>query len=120
MFDLKPYYHYLNLHFHQTIDPKKGDETKLHDMSRNILLRMTLGERSFSVGDFIWVELCDAMVDARKSLSYALYIMYIIEKVTKDCIHESYRVKKKTSSRLSHGASSSRAAPPLSHAPFSS
>jgi hypothetical protein len=90
---LNPYYYYLNQFFRATIDPKIGDVTTLRYYAPNLLNRMAPDEEGFCVFDFIWNELRRAMNDPMKHLSYAPYLMYMIERVTnvrypKDVVHE--------------------------------
>ena len=66
------------------------------------------GER-FNVGRFIWVELTYVMDDGRRSLPYAPYLMFMIERVSsqrfpKDCIHGVYNIKKTHGGKDSSGA----------------
>jgi hypothetical protein len=47
----------------------------------------------------MWVELGFAMDDGRRDLSYAPYLMFLIERVTglrypKDGFHQAYKIKK--------------------------
>jgi hypothetical protein len=51
------------------------------DISPNVLSRFSDGE-NFNISRFIWVELAYAMDDRRISLSYAPYLMFMIERVT--------------------------------------
>ena len=65
--------------------------------AKNMLARMALGSDAFSVSRFIWAELSDSLDDARNDLTYAPYIMYIIERVSgiefkKDVEHRPYRL----------------------------
>ena len=58
---------------------------------------MALGSDAFSVSMFIWAELSDSMDDARNDLSYAPYVIYIIERVSgiefkKDVEHRPYKL----------------------------
>jgi hypothetical protein len=68
------------------------------DISLNVLSRFSDGE-NFNISRFIWVELAYAMDDGRRSLFYAPYLMFMIERVTgqrflKDCFHIVYNIKK--------------------------
>jgi hypothetical protein len=65
---------------------------------RNLLARFPDGEK-FNVGRFIWVQLAYAMDDARRSLPYAPYLMFMIERVSgyifpKDGFHTVYNIEK--------------------------
>jgi hypothetical protein len=62
------------------------------------LSRFLDGER-FNIPRFIWVELAYAMDDGRRSINYAPYLMFMIERVIgqrfrKDCYHTVYNIKK--------------------------
>jgi hypothetical protein len=57
---------------------------------------MAPDEEGFCIFDFIWNELRRAMNDPMKYLPYALYLMYMIERITnvrypKDVVHEPFR-----------------------------
>lgn len=108
---LKIYYNILHNLFHYTLCPK-DNVTDLNGYITNLLSRFPDGE-SFNVPRFIWVELAYAMDDGRRSLPYAPYLMYMIERVTgmkfpKDCIHLVYKIKKKHGG--TRGTSGSKAA----------
>jgi hypothetical protein len=81
-----------------TIDPKDGAASDINGYVRNLLARFPDGER-FNVGRFIWVQLAYAMDDARRSLPYAPYLMFMIERVSgyifpKDGFHTVYKIEK--------------------------
>ena len=72
-----------------------------------MLSRFPDAER-FNVGRFIWVELAYAMGDGQRSLPYALYLMFMIERVSgqrfpKDFIHGVYNIKKTYGGKGSSG-----------------
>jgi hypothetical protein len=95
---LQPYYNYANFMMRWIIDPKKGDYTSLNFYAVNLLNRMAPGGRPFNLFDFIWNELRRVLLDSRKHLHYAPYIMYMIERVTKitfpkDVKHETLHLR---------------------------
>jgi hypothetical protein len=56
------------------------------------------GEK-FNVPRFMWVQLSYAMDDGKRDLTYAPYLMFMIERVSgfryhKDCVHQVYKIKK--------------------------
>jgi hypothetical protein len=77
---LKGFYHTMNNLFRITLNPK-DNATDLNGYITNVLSRFPDGER-FHVSRFIWVELAYAMDDERRSLPYAPYLMFMIERVT--------------------------------------
>jgi hypothetical protein len=94
---LKGFYHTMNNLFRITLNPK-DNATDLNGYITNVLSRFPDGER-FHVSRFIWVELAYAMDDERRSLPYAPYLMFMIERVTgqrflKDYFHTVYNIKK--------------------------
>jgi hypothetical protein len=87
----------MNNLFRITLNPK-DNATDLNGYITNVLSRFPDGER-FNIPRFIWVELAYAMDDGRRSLPYAPYLMFKIERVTgqrfsKDCFHTVYNIKK--------------------------
>jgi hypothetical protein len=125
---LQPYYNYENFMMRWTIDPKKGNYNGLNFYAVNLLNRMAPGGRPFNAFDFIWNELRRVMVDSRKHLPYAPYIMYMIERVTKitfpkDVKHEPLHLRPRSEmpARSSKHRGSSSSAPlvddPRLHAP---
>jgi hypothetical protein len=96
---LKLVYYVLNNLLRQTIYPKGGsDSTSLRGLALNLIARMLPGAATFFVSKFIWHDLIISMDNAVDNISYAPYVMYIIELVTgyifkKDCEHCSYQVK---------------------------
>jgi len=80
---LKPYFYILNTMIRATLTPKAGDATTLQSISRNVLDRFADGVGlGFSVTHLIWTELQIAANDAKRSLPYAPYLMYMIEQVS--------------------------------------
>lgn len=95
----KSYFYILNNMFRNTINPKDGAALDLNGYARNLLARMAPGGERFNVPRFLWMELQVATNDARKGQSYAPYLMFIIDKVTrytfpKDGLHEPNKRKK--------------------------
>ena len=96
---LKPVYYAMNNLMRETINPKRGsDSTSLRKYATTLLSRMLPGARTFSVSRFIWYEICHSLNDGRNNLSYAPYLMYIIERVSglifkKDGEHQPYQLK---------------------------
>jgi hypothetical protein len=95
---LKSYYYVMNNLLRNTIDPKDGAASDICGFVRNLLARFPDGEK-FNVGRFIWVQLAYAMDDARRSLPYAPYLMFMIERVSgyifpKDGFHTVYNIEK--------------------------
>jgi hypothetical protein len=95
-----------------TIDPKDGAASDICGYVRNLLARFPDGEK-FNVGRFIWVQLAYAMDDARRSLPYAPYLMFMIERVSgsifpKDGFHTVYNIEK----TQSYAAATEKVAPP--------
>jgi hypothetical protein len=89
---LQPFYYTMNQFFRATIDAKDGDATALRYFACNLLARVMPGGRPFSIMDFLWNELRRMMNDPQKFLPSTLYLMYMIERVTKvtfpkDCKH---------------------------------
>ena len=94
---LKSFYYIMNNLFMITLNPK-DNATDLNGYITNVLSRFPSSEK-FNVPRFIWVELAYAMDDGRRSLPYAPYLMFVIERVTgmwfpKDCEHTVYKIKK--------------------------
>ena len=90
---LKSFYYIMNNLFRITLNPK-DNATDLNGYITNVLSRFPSSEK-FNVPRFIWVELAYAMDDGRRSLPYAPYLMFVIERVTgmwfpKDCEHTVY------------------------------
>jgi hypothetical protein len=82
-----------------TINPKDGAASDINGYVRNVLARFAPGGERFNVPQFIWIELRLAMDGGRRSLPYAPYIMFMIERVTglrfpKDGIHTVYKIEK--------------------------
>ena len=73
----------MNQFFRATIDAKDGDSAALRYYAVNLLARALPGGKLFCIMDFIWNELRRTMIEAKKSLPAAPYIMYMIERVTK-------------------------------------
>ena len=95
---LKSYYYVMNNLVRNTIDPKDGAASDINGYVRNMLARFPDGDR-FNVARFIWVQLAYAMDDGRRSLPYAPYLMFMIERVTgrifpKDSFHTVYKIEK--------------------------
>jgi len=94
---LKSFYYIMNNLFRITLNPK-DNATDLNGYITNVLSRFPSSEK-FNVPRFIWIELAYAMDDGRRSLPYAPYLMFVIERVTgmwfpKDCEHTIYKIKK--------------------------
>lgn len=94
---LKSFYYGMNNLFRETINPKDGDSTSLRKYAKNLLARMIPDSEAFSISRFIWLKLSGAMDDARNDLTYAPYIIYVIERVTdiifkKDVEHKPYKL----------------------------
>ena len=78
-----------------------------------MLARFALGGDRFNVPRFMWTELRFAVEDGR-GLSYAPYLMFMIERVTrfyfpKDGIHSVYKIEKTQLAIATQGAGSSHA-----------
>ncbi|KAG2658401.1 hypothetical protein PVAP13_1KG225005 [Panicum virgatum] len=80
---LLPVYYALNQFFRATIDAKDGDPAALRYYAVNLLARTLPGGRPFCIMDFLWNELRRTMIEAKRSLPAAPYIMYMIDRVTK-------------------------------------
>ena len=80
---LLPVYYAMNQFFRATIDAKDGDSVALRYYAVNLLARTLPSGRPFCIMDFIWNEQRRTMIEAKKSLPAAPYIMYMIERVTK-------------------------------------
>jgi len=94
---LKSFYYVMNNLIKMTLNPK-DNATDLNGHITNVLSRFPEGDK-FNIPRFIWVELAYAMDDGRRSLPYAPYLMFMIERVTgvrypKDCSHTVYNIKK--------------------------
>jgi hypothetical protein len=94
---LKGFYYTMNNLFRISLNPK-DNVTDLNGYITNMLSRFPDGER-FNIPRFIWVELGYAMDDGRRSLPYASYLMFMIERVSrqifpKDYFHIVYNIKK--------------------------
>jgi hypothetical protein len=94
---LKSFYYIMHNLFRNTLNPK-DNATDLNGYITNVLSRFPTSDK-FNVTRFIWVELAYAMDDGRRSLPYAPYLMFMIERVTgmwfpKDCEHTTYKIKK--------------------------
>ena len=89
---------------------------------RNVLARFVPRGDRFNVPRFMWRELRNAMDDGRKWLPYALYLMFMIERVTsykfdKDGLHTVYKIEKTQASGASKAA---RCSPSVEDVPESS
>ena len=94
---LHPTYKYLDRMFRKTIDCKGGDKGNIVDYSRNLLHRMALDARPFSVFDFIWCEIRSVGERPLKGCGFAPYIMHMIEQVTGhtfeyDKVHKALKI----------------------------
>ena len=94
---IHPTYRYLDRMFRKTIDCKGGDKGNIADYSRNLLHRMALDARPFSVFDFIWCEIRSVGERPLKGCGFAPYIMHKIEQVTEhtfeyDKIHKALKI----------------------------
>jgi hypothetical protein len=94
---VKIYYYIMNNLIRSTLNPK-DNATDLNGYITNVLSRFPDGEK-FNVPRFMWVELSYAMDDGRRDLTYAPYLMFMIERVSsfryhKDCVHQVYKIKK--------------------------
>ena len=78
---LHPTYRYLDRMFRKTINCKGGDKGNIADYSRNLLHRIALNARPFSVFNFIWCEIRSVGDRALKGCGFAPYIMHMIEQV---------------------------------------
>jgi len=110
---LQSFYYILNNLIRHTINPKDGAALDLNGYVRNVLARFASGGVRFNVPRFLWRELRIAIDDGRKGLSYAPYLMFMIERVTgykfdKDGLHTVYKIKKTQAS----GASKAVRRPP--------
>ena len=79
---LQSYYYILNNLIRHTINSKDGAALDLNGYVRNVLARFAPRGDRFNVPRFMWHELRIAMDDGRKGLPYALYLMFMIERVT--------------------------------------
>jgi len=94
---LKCFYYIMNNLKWMTLNPK-DNATNLNGHITNVLSRFPYGDK-FNVPRFIWVELAYAMDDGRRSLPYAPYLMFMIERMIgvrypKDYYHIVYSIKK--------------------------
>jgi hypothetical protein len=94
---LKGFYYTMNNLFRITLNPK-DNAADLNGYITNVLSRFLDGER-FNIPMFIWVELAYAMDDGRRSVPYAPYLMFTIERVIgqrfpKYYFHTVYNIKK--------------------------
>ena len=83
--------------FRKTIDCKSGDKGNIADYSRNLLHRMALDARPFSVFDFIWCKIRSVGERPLKGYGFAPYIMHMIEQVTGhtfeyDKVHKALKI----------------------------
>lgn len=78
---LKPYYYVLNNILRQTLYPKGGDATYLHDDSPVVLDCFGEAFTSLSISHYIWNRIFHASEDVVKHFPYAPCIMHIIEQV---------------------------------------
>ena len=119
---LKSYYYILNNLIRHTINPKDGAASDLNGYVRNVLARFAPRGDWFNVPHFMWHELRNAMDDGRKWLPYALYLMFMIERVTgykfdKDGLHTIYKIEKTQASGASKAV---RCSPSVEDVPESS
>jgi hypothetical protein len=77
---LKGFYYTMNNLIRITLNPK-DNVTDWNGYITNVLSRFPYGEK-FNIPRFTWVELAYAMDDGRRSLPYAPYLMFMIERVT--------------------------------------
>ncbi|KAG2594390.1 hypothetical protein PVAP13_5NG642166 [Panicum virgatum] len=73
----------MNQFFRATIDAKDGNSTALRYYAVNLLARALPSGKPFCIMDFSWNELRRTIIEAKKSLPAAPYIMYMFERVTK-------------------------------------
>ena len=79
---LKSCYYILNNLIRYTINPKDGAASDLNGYVRNMLARFAPRGDRFNVPHFMWRELRNTMDDGRKEIPYALYLMFMIQRVT--------------------------------------
>jgi hypothetical protein len=96
--NLKTYFYVLNNLICNTIDPKIGDSLHLQHDAPKILIHFGANGCRFCVSDFMWYKIEEAANDPHKSLSYAPYLMHIIEQVvgccfSYDCNHPPSNVR---------------------------
>ena len=96
---LQSYYYILNTLIMHTINPKDGAALDLNGYVRNVLARFAPGGDMFNVPRFMWHELRIALDDGRKGLSYAPYLIFMIERVMgykfdEDGLHTIYKIEK--------------------------
>jgi hypothetical protein len=96
---LRSFYYILNNMMRKTINPKDGAASDLNGWIRNVLHHFSPGGQRFNVPRFMWVTLSEALDDGRRSLPYAPYLMFVIERVTgrrhtREMVHEYYRLEK--------------------------
>src|SRR6266540_253744 len=75
------YYLYFLRMISETLSPKLGDSTSVQANTRNLFARMEPSCEPFSDFGFIWEEICLTSINPYKSYRYALYIIFMIEKV---------------------------------------
>jgi hypothetical protein len=95
---LKPYFYVLNNLLCLTLDPKIGDSIHIMLDAHKVLCCFGAGGDRFSITDFMWRKIEQAANDTHKSLSYAPFLMYIIEQVVgrsfhHNAVHKSYSVR---------------------------
>jgi hypothetical protein len=100
--------------------PKKEDGSKILAYKRNILSVMTpnANEFEFSIFNFIWEEIKVVLENSLQSCGYALYLMYMIDRVTARtffCKKEHHHLRIKNDLRAS--VEDSRVAAPHSSPP---
>lgn len=95
---MKPYYHVLNNLFRATLSPKSGDASSILANTRALLFAMHESAPDFSVIDLLWHEIQYNACVPKQSMSFAPYIMLMIEHVTgisflHNSEHPPYRVQ---------------------------
>jgi hypothetical protein len=93
---LYTYYLVLNKLLRATIAPRDGNRSDISRFMKNLMIALRPGADPFSVGDYIWQEIKYLSEDPKKICSHSLYIMYMIERVTrvefpKDVTHKPLR-----------------------------
>jgi len=95
---LHSFYYILKNLIRNTINPKDRAASYINGYVRNVLARFAPGGDRFNVPRFMWIELRFAE-DGRRGLSYAPYLMFMIERVTefyflKDGTHTVHKIEK--------------------------
>jgi hypothetical protein len=80
---LYTYYSVLNKLLRATIGPRDGNPSDISRFMKNLMIALRPWADPFSVGDYIWQEIKYLLEDPKKICSYSLYIMYMIERVTR-------------------------------------